>query len=171
MAQPTWDELIRLAARVIQQPELVPFLEQEAAQDWEQIQKIIVSPFFSFQPFGLYEGRYYGGYEENTALGFPDDNPCQVGFLKDQSVNKWDTAGNRAGKSLVSLMEDAGDCIRIDPVTKLPYRTGREGGKSKAWRFADQKLECWIVVATEDVAIDKTEKSFYRDVLGESESG
>lgn len=155
--------IVELASVLNDRPDLVPIIAEERPKAYESAVRIMQTPFFRFQPFGYYENKFYGGYDKLKDQGYEPVNECQVGFLKDQSPNKWATAGNRGGKSLLGSIEDVSDALWIDPITK----SFREDGV----RFSGQGLRIWVVSDTEETSIMDTERIFYDQVLGSDESG
>lgn len=158
-----FEPIVELASTLSRRKELLPMIADAKPQAYEQVVRLMQTPFFSFQPFGFYNGRHYGGYEKVADQGYEPVNACQVGWLMDPAVNKWATAGNRGGKSFLGAIEDTADALWIDPITK---RFREEGD-----RFAKKPLRIWVVSDTEDVSIMDTEKIFYEQVLGVDEQG
>tara|TARA_B100001250_G_scaffold200338_1_gene171773 strand:- start:446 stop:1483 length:1038 start_codon:yes stop_codon:yes gene_type:complete len=155
--------IVELAGVLNNKPELVPLIADSRPVAYENAVRVLQTPFFRFQPFGLWEGVHYGGYENVKDQGYEPQNACQVGFLKDQSINKWATAGNRGGKSLLGAIEDTADALWIDPITK----TFRKDGD----RFSGDPLRIWVVSDTEETSVMDTERIYYDQVLGADESG
>lgn len=158
-----FEPIVELAGTLNSRPDLLPIIAEAKPQAYEDVVRLMQTPFFSFQPFGFHKGKFYGGYEKIKGQGYEPVNACQVGWLLDQSVNKWATAGNRGGKSFLGAIEDTADALWIDPITKSFRKEGE--------RFAQTPLRIWVVSDTEDVSIMDTEKIFYEQVLGTDEKG
>ena len=135
--------IAELAYQLAHKPHLYEVFETTHPSAFHNIKGLLNSPFYRWQPFGDREG-----------LG-----TAQYGFLRDTSRNKWATAGNRAGKTVAGLMENVGDCLQIDSV-------------SKHW---DTKFEepprIWIVSDTEETAVNVIERTIVDQVLGKDETG
>jgi hypothetical protein len=100
--------LVQVALEVERKPFLKDVFEELEPKAYASVMSLLASPFFQFQPFGYYKGTHYGGYEGEGA--------CQVGFLRSMERNKWATAGNRAGKTVLGMMEDVADALMIDVI-------------------------------------------------------
>ena len=87
----------------------------------------------------------------------------QVGMLRSDALNKWLTAGNRAGKTIVGVIEDVADALNLHPITKAP-RQPQE-------RFDKAPVRMWVVSDTEEVSIKNPQMTIYHEVLGTDESG
>lgn len=151
--------LVQVALEVERKPFLKDVFEELEPKAYASVMSLLASPFFQFQPFGYYKGTHYGGYEGEGA--------CQVGFLRSMERNKWATAGNRAGKTVLGMMEDVADALMIDVITKAPYSDLPKASR----RFSSGPTSIWVVSDTEETAIQNPEKVIYEDVLGEDESG
>ena len=154
-----FSNLVQVALEVERKPFLKEVFEELEPEAYSSVMSLLASPVFQFQPFGLYNNVRYGGYE--------GDGPCQVGFLRSMEKNKWATAGNRAGKTVLGMIEDVADALLIDPITKAPYSDLPKESR----RFSAGPINIWVVSDTEETAIQNPEKVIYEDVLGEDESG
>lgn len=155
----TFSNLVDVALEVERKPWLKEVFEELEPQAYTSVMSMLASPFFQFQPFGLWEGQLFGGYTGKS--------PCQVGFLLSGARNKWATAGNRAGKTVLGMIEDVGDALLIDPISKMPYGELPEARQ----RFTKPPIHIWVVSDTEETAIQNVEKVVYEDILGEDETG
>tara|TARA_Y100001963_G_C6769483_1_gene444071 strand:- start:857 stop:1882 length:1026 start_codon:yes stop_codon:yes gene_type:complete len=154
-----FSNLVEVALEVERKPWLKDVFEELEPQAYSSVMNLLASPFFQFQPFGKWKGNVYGGYDGNS--------PCQVGFIRSMAKNKWATAGNRAGKTVLGMMEDVADALLIDPITKVMYADLPESER----RFSEPPIHIWVVSDTEETAVQNVEKVVYEDILGEDETG
>lgn len=132
-----------LARRFDSEPGLAEQVADANPKGYEQVMRVAQFPLVRWQPFGY----------------TIDKNPCQIGFCQSQARERWATSGNRGGKSILGLMEDAADCLRIDVITK-----------KRTPRFVDErKVEIWAVSDTEDTSIEILQRTFADEVLGPSQ--
>ena len=137
------EPIAKLAYELAHKPHLHDVFESTHPQAFKDIVGLLSSPFYRWQPFGDREGS----------------GSAQFAFLMDPSRNKWATAGNRAGKTVAGLMEDVGDCLHIDPVTKH-------------WSDKyEHPPKIWVVSDTEETSINVIERTIVEQVLGTDESG
>jgi hypothetical protein len=153
------EQLIELAAQIVAKPYLGEVFAETEPDAYEQVEKILRTPFFQFVPFGYYNDRYWGGYERLRSDTFEPNQPCQAGGLASHHRNKWFIAGNRAGKSFSGAYEDMCFLVGLDTITKSPVRR---------W---NTPCQMWVVSDTEETSIRGMERIFYEDILGTDESG
>jgi phage terminase large subunit-like protein len=144
--------LTSLAQTLVERPELHGILAETYPEDYEQFQKFVTTPLFSWKPFG------------DT---LSDGNQCQIGFTGSSHKNKWAVTGNRCGKTESAAAELLADCLGLDILTKGVSTKGASGGLES---FANRPCHAWAVGDTEDTCIDILEKSIYKH-LGQDESG
>lgn len=130
-----------LAGQMDSNPDLAGKLAEANPKGFEQVMRVAQFPLVRFQPFGY----------------TIDDNPCQIGFCQSLARQRWGTAGNRGGKTILALMEDAADCLNIDVITK------KESQNYKG------KISVWVVSDTEDTSVNIVQKTFADDVLGNNQ--
>jgi phage terminase large subunit-like protein len=148
-------DLVKLAKHINDHPWSEQILAEQYPREMDRIAKLSRAPFIRWAPFGFHNGVRFGGYREDGT------NPCQVGFLASNARNKWCTSGNRGGKSLSGCMEDFGDAIHLNPITKMP----------DTYRYEDKAIRIWVVSDTEETSINGVEQIFYEQVLGPDEDG
>jgi hypothetical protein len=146
-------DIMELARLLETKPELVEIIANARPKEYEEVQRLIATPFFQWKPYGWYLGQSWGGYEPHRR------NPCQVGFLADPSHNKWAICGNRTGKTETGDYEDTCDCVGIDPLT---------GGRSK--RFFEP-IRMFVISDTEETSVQVVERMMVDRVLGWDEQG
>ena len=137
-AKASFADIAALARGLEADPALGDLLAEANPQGFEQVLKVAQFPLVRWQPFGYTS----------------DDNPCQIGFCASRARQRWVTAGNRAGKTEMALMEDAADCLGIDVISKGPSA-----------RFTPP-VDIWVVSDTEDTSIEIVQRTFAEQVLG-----
>jgi len=134
--------IAELARRLEAQPALKDVLAEANPRGFEQVLKVAQFPLVRFQPFG------------DTLA---DGNLCQVGFCQSKHRQRWVTAGNRGGKTLLALMEDAADCLGINLISK-----------TRSTRFKPP-IDVWVINDTEPMSIEIVQRTFADEVLGPSQ--
>jgi len=139
MNRPSFDfsAIVGLAAQLAQDPTAAALLAQHHPKQLEQVLRVAEFPLVRFVPFGQ---------------GEPPQH--QVAFCAGRARERWAVCGNRAGKTILGLMEDVADCLGINLVTKGPTR-----------RF-DPPIEIWVVSETEETSIEIAQRTVAEEILG-----
>lgn len=142
-----FQKLALLAGEIQKKPWIADVFAEEAPDAYEQALSLAATPFFQWEPFGY----------------TIDDNPCQIGWLKEQAREAWAVCGNRTGKTVSTWIKYFSYMAGIDPLTKEPLPAD----------FPDKRghIDGWIVSDTEDTSRDIIQRTLVREVLGEDESG
>ena len=61
LSEMDFQPIVELAGVLNNKPELVPLIADSRPVAYENAVRVLQTPFFRFQPFGLWEGVHYGG--------------------------------------------------------------------------------------------------------------